>query len=101
MDDPEKAQKIIFFSGLGADEKIFWLQANRFPQLETPRWAIPLPGEKMEEYIDRWIEELKLTPGQIVGGASFGGLIAQLGSYLLKNRSNSFTWTAPRSPEIN
>ncbi|MEE2641427.1 MAG: alpha/beta hydrolase [Planctomycetota bacterium] len=77
MDDPEKAQKIVFFSGLGADEKIFWLQANRFPQLETPRWAIPLPGEKMEEYIDRWIEELNLTPGQIVGGASFGGLIAQ------------------------
>lgn len=73
----ESSPQIAFFSGLGADARLFVLQKLEFPNLLTPQWLPPLPDETLDDYIDRWSQMLKLTSHSIVGGASFGGLIAQ------------------------
>ncbi|HMH23484.1 MAG TPA: alpha/beta hydrolase [Puia sp.] len=68
-------KKVYCISGLGADERIFSklkVPGVRFTHLE---WLMPLPGEPIEKYAARMMEQV--DPEQPVFlGVSFGGMMA-------------------------
>ena len=63
-------------SGMAADERLCGPQLARFPQLPVPPWIKPLPGETIRGYAARVAQVV--DPGEpcLVGGASFGGIVA-------------------------
>jgi pimeloyl-ACP methyl ester carboxylesterase len=67
---------IILLSGMAADERLFSSQLAAFPNLRVQPWIPPLPGESLRAYACRLAP--LIDPGRpcIVGGASFGGLVA-------------------------
>lgn len=67
---------LILFSGLGADAAIFAPQKIRFPQLIVPEWKRPQPNESLNHYCERMAGSLSVTQPCVIGGASFGGIIA-------------------------
>jgi hypothetical protein len=71
-----EAVPIILLSGMAADERLFGPQRAAFPSLRVPPWIPPLPGESLRKYAARLAP--RVDPGRpcIVGGASFGGVVA-------------------------
>ncbi|MCU0879388.1 MAG: alpha/beta hydrolase [Pirellulaceae bacterium] len=67
---------LILFPGLAADANVFAPQKIAFPQLVVPEWPLPLPSESLDSYCDRLAEELRSHGDAVIGGASFGGIIA-------------------------
>lgn len=67
---------LILFSGLAADASIFAPQKLAFPQLIVPRWSDPLFHDTLDSYCERLADELRPYGRAIIGGASFGGIIA-------------------------
>lgn len=67
---------LILFSGLAADAEVFVPQKVAFPQLVVPKWPIPEPNDTLDTYCDRLADELRVHSAPIIGGASFGGIIA-------------------------
>lgn len=67
---------IILLSGMAADERLFESQLAAFPNLRVQPWVTPLSGESLKEYAARLA--LLVDPGRpcVVGGASFGGVVA-------------------------
>jgi pimeloyl-ACP methyl ester carboxylesterase len=67
---------IILLSGMAADERLFEAQAEVFPDLRVQPWIPPLPGESLRAYAARLAPQV--DPGRpcLVGGASFGGVVA-------------------------
>jgi pimeloyl-ACP methyl ester carboxylesterase len=67
---------IILLSGMAADERLFESQMAAFPNLRVQPWIPPRPGESLRKYAARLTP--MIDPGQpcIVGGASFGGVVA-------------------------
>lgn len=67
---------IILFSGMAADERLFAAQREEFSNVVTPAWIEPREREPLPVYAARLAA--LLDPGRecIVGGASFGGIIA-------------------------
>lgn len=78
MQSPETptTAPLILFSGMGADARLFKLQAPHFPQLIVPDWLPPEPKETLPEYGKRMAGQWDLDEPCFVGGASFGGLVA-------------------------
>jgi pimeloyl-ACP methyl ester carboxylesterase len=71
-----EAIPIILLSGMAADERLFESQLAAFPNLRVQPWIPPLPGESLRAYAKRLAR--LVDPGRpcIVGGASFGGVVA-------------------------
>ncbi|MEM6689625.1 MAG: alpha/beta hydrolase [Planctomycetota bacterium] len=67
---------LILFSGLAADASVFRPQKVAHPDLLVPKWPKPKPNETLDEYCDRIEVDLSSYHGGVVGGASFGGIIA-------------------------
>lgn len=68
--------RIILLPGLGADERIFEnLGAHKLP-LEIPRHTLPAEREDLPAYARRIAEDLCIGEDDVVGGASFGAVIA-------------------------
>ncbi|WP_442509395.1 alpha/beta fold hydrolase [Novipirellula sp. SH528] len=67
---------LILFSGLAADANVFALQKVAFPQLIVPEWPVPSADDTLDSYCDRLAEDLQAHGRVIIGGASFGGIIA-------------------------
>lgn len=67
---------LILFSGLAADANIFVPQKLAFPQLVVPKWPIPNQHDTLDTYCDRLADDLRAHGEAIIGGASFGGIIA-------------------------
>ena len=67
---------IILLSGMATDERLFEPQLAAFSNLRVQPWIAPLSGESLRAYATR-IAPL-VDPGRpcIVGGASFGGVVA-------------------------
>jgi pimeloyl-ACP methyl ester carboxylesterase len=67
---------IILLSGMAADERLLEAQAAAFPEVRVQPWVPPRPGESLRAYAARLAS--LVDPGRpcIVGGASFGGVIA-------------------------
>ena len=66
---------LILYSGLAADEKVFAAQSRVFPQLVVPAWNIQ-PAETLDAYCERTAEALRTQESPVLGGASFGGIVA-------------------------
>lgn len=67
---------LILFSGLAADAAVFAPQKIAFPQLVVPKWPIPKPNDTLDSYCDRLADDLRTHGDAMIGGASFGGIVA-------------------------
>jgi pimeloyl-ACP methyl ester carboxylesterase len=68
--------RILLLPGLAADERMFArLGDPEFP-LHTPRLPIPGKKEALPGYARRVAEMLRIEAGDIIGGSSFGSLVA-------------------------
>ena len=67
---------IILLSGMGADERVFARQAEVFPELQVPAWIPPEANETLAAYAERLAREVEPVGPCILGGASFGGMVA-------------------------
>ncbi|MEO0414292.1 MAG: alpha/beta hydrolase [Verrucomicrobiota bacterium] len=79
--------RMVLFSGMGADERIFLPQTHRFPDTTVCEWIAPLSmREPIREYAQRLIAEngWQSSDQLAFGGASFGGVIAQEIAHELK-----------------
>jgi pimeloyl-ACP methyl ester carboxylesterase len=67
---------VILLSGMAADERHFTSQLAAFPNLRVQPWVAPRPGESLRAYAKRLAP--LVDPGRpcIIGGASFGGVVA-------------------------
>lgn len=62
--------------GLGADGRLFGPQKQAFPHMNVIEWEVPHSGESIADYARRLSEKLPQGP-LILGGVSFGGVMAQ------------------------
>ncbi len=71
-----KLRRVILFSGMGGDGRLF--RPIRIPEAEivTPDHTEPAPGETLTQYASRMADNLNILPEDIVGGVSFGGMLA-------------------------
>jgi pimeloyl-ACP methyl ester carboxylesterase len=76
MTKNELLPKMVFFPGLGADERLFAPQLAVFPELIVPAWISPRKGEGLAEYAARMAETLPRNQPVALGGVSLGGMIA-------------------------
>ncbi len=67
---------IVMLSGMAADERLFEPQLAHFPDLRVQPWIEPLRGESLRGYAARLAR--LIDPGRpcLIGGASFGGIVA-------------------------
>jgi pimeloyl-ACP methyl ester carboxylesterase len=67
---------LILLPGMAADERLFAPQRVAFPRLLVPAWIEPLSQEPLRSYAARLARQV--DPGRlcVVGGASFGGIVA-------------------------
>jgi pimeloyl-ACP methyl ester carboxylesterase len=71
-----KPTRLVLFSGMGADGRLFRL--IRIPEAEivTPDHSEPLRGETLIQYASRVANNLNIQRTDIIGGVSFGGMLA-------------------------
>lgn len=76
---------LILLPGLGADARMFSSLRSGLPQMKTPAWIEPVRGETIAQYAARYAPVI--DPGRpfFIGGASFGGVLAQELAVLLPN----------------
>ena len=67
---------ILLLPGMAADERLFESQLTQFRNLRVPDWIDPLPNESLRAYAIRLAQAVNPGCPCIVGGASFGGLVA-------------------------
>ena len=80
---------LVLLPGLGADVRLFEPQRTDFPQLISPVWLEPDKNETLAHYALRMAEGIQESlPVQrgplILGGVSFGGMLAAQMAALLK-----------------
>ena len=67
---------IILLSGMATDERLFESQLAAFPNLRVQPWIKPKGDESLRAYAIRLAKECNPNRPCIVGGASFGGIVA-------------------------
>ena len=68
--------RLILLPGLGADERMFSNLGLADLPLVTPRHIVPVKGEDLPTYARRTAEHLGIGADDVVGGASFGSMVA-------------------------
>ncbi|MBE0596292.1 MAG: hypothetical protein IH614_03375 [Desulfuromonadales bacterium] len=67
--------RLILWPGLGADERMF-TRIQSAPPLITPRHLLPRRGEDLPAFARRSADALGIEAGDVIGGSSFGGVVA-------------------------
>lgn len=67
---------LVLLPGLAADARQFETQRTKFPSLRVGEWIPHRPTESLAEYAARIAPGLMLTSDTILGGSSFGGMVA-------------------------
>lgn len=67
---------LILLPGMAADARLFQSQLERFPDLRVPDRQTPRPGESLRSYAARFARAIDPGVPCVVGGASFGGVVA-------------------------
>jgi pimeloyl-ACP methyl ester carboxylesterase len=67
---------LILLPGLGADQRQFEPQKAAFPDLLVPPWIVPKRREKLADYAARLAETITPVRPMVLGGSSFGGMVA-------------------------
>ncbi len=68
--------QLVLLPGLGADCRQWEPQAAAFPSLMVPPWIPPLRGDTLPSYAARWPETVPRRKPLVLGGSSFGGMLA-------------------------
>lgn len=68
---------LILLPGLAASCEVFEPQRKRFPSLIVPEWPKPDRGETLSQYAERFAASLIPVGPCVLGGLSFGGMLAQ------------------------
>jgi hypothetical protein len=61
---------------LGADRRLLAPQRDAFPEVVVPEWLPPLEREALPAYAARMAASLPVRGRVLVGGVSFGGIVA-------------------------
>lgn len=69
-------RRLTLFSGMGGDARLFAPLRVPEAQLITPEPLEPLAGEDLRGYALRIADSMKIGPSDVIGGASFGGMVA-------------------------
>lgn len=80
-------RKAYFFSGLGADERVFGFLKLEIDQKRCIKWVLPKIGEGLTDYAKRIVEEQfdkNENEPVVLIGVSFGGIVATEVSKLVK-----------------
>lgn len=77
----------ILFTGMDADDRLFEGQREKFGEIITPAWVEPLPRESLRSYAQRMLTQTGVQGPCILGGASFGGVIAQEAAHLIEAKA--------------
>jgi pimeloyl-ACP methyl ester carboxylesterase len=67
---------LVLLPGMGTDERYYRPQMVAFPNLVVPKWLPPKPGEGLARYARRTARAADPGVPCVVGGASFGGMVA-------------------------
>ena len=69
---------LILLPGRNGKTSLYARLRPRFPELVTPEWIEPLVDEPLANYAQRMAETLhpQLSEGCVLGGTSFGGMVA-------------------------
>lgn len=67
---------LILLPGMGADERMFAPQRSAFSNLRVVKWLTPERLESVNHYAGRLAEVLGDPGDAVIGGASFGGIVA-------------------------
>lgn len=79
------AMKAIYYiSGLGADERVFGYLQLKCENQKHVKWVTPKPQEGLHEYCKRLLDQIDLSQDIVLIGVSFGGIVAQEISKLIK-----------------
>jgi len=74
---PMDADRLILFSGMGCDERLFAPQRQNGLVFESPSLPVPDRADDLSSYANRVLSELRLNGAScILGGVSFGGMLA-------------------------
>jgi pimeloyl-ACP methyl ester carboxylesterase len=69
-------ERLILIPGMGADERLFDVQREAGIEFECPPFPIPESDDDIASYAARIAKGLKVSNGCILGGVSFGGMVA-------------------------
>ena len=78
---------IIFFPGINGDARIFAEQVKAFPTLRVAHWLPPSRSESMAAYAKRMARAVDPCGPCLIGGASFGGIVAMEAAHHLQTRA--------------
>ena len=92
-------KNIYFFSGLGADERVFQYVDLSFCNPIFIKWNLPFENESIENYTARLTEQIK-DENPILIGVSFGGMIAVEIAKLIKTEKVILISSAKTKHEI-
>ncbi|MHC4442003.1 MAG: alpha/beta fold hydrolase [Planctomycetota bacterium] len=70
------AERLILIPGMGADERLFGPQREAGLDFEVPPFPIPEPQDDMAAFAARVRDQIDLNGPCVVGGVSFGGMLA-------------------------
>lgn len=70
------SERFILLPGMGADERLFRPQKAHGFVFEVPRMPVPEPGDDMHTYARRVLDLIELDGPCVIGGVSFGGMLA-------------------------
>ena len=68
---------LILIPGLSASREVYEPQLRQFSNAVVPDWPVPLRGETLRMYAERFADQLSSLRPCILGGMSFGGMLAQ------------------------
>ncbi len=82
---------LVLLLGLGADSRLFDPQRGELPELISPEWLVPRDHESLSSYAARMAEVIRARvptgAEMVLGGVSFGGMLAAEMSAILRPRT--------------
>lgn len=70
------SHSLVMFPGMTPDGRIFREQQQAIPHLQIVEWPQHQAGDSIASFARRCVAALNIKPGSVVGGVSFGGIIA-------------------------
>lgn len=68
--------RLILFPGMGANARLFEPQMSLGAQIDVPDWLPATPPESLASYAKRIAQTLDTSTPFVLGGVSFGGMLA-------------------------